>query len=127
MITKTMLKGFRVDFKEAVSNLESKYGIRVELNTIRYGESYFKVTLTATEVSEDGIKKVDTSEFDIYKQLLGLNGNIGDSYINEIGKRFTIVELKPRSRKYPVIVKDESGKQWKISVSTVNYFMGRIQ
>lgn len=54
-IDKANLQSFRRDFKNAVKDLEAKYGIQIELQGITYDSDSFKATMRADNLSENGI------------------------------------------------------------------------
>jgi len=120
MFQKTELSLFRKDFGEAVKELEKKYGVKLELHAITYGDIEFHAKLTATKVGETGEKKVDTSAFEWMKELIGFKGNLGDSYTDYKGITYTVCNLDPKKPKYAVLLKASNGKTYKSTVSMVN-------
>jgi hypothetical protein len=123
MITKDELKMFRKDFDVAVATLGKKYNVKVELGSISYDEESFRSRITCTKVTESGEKKVDTSRFDLLKNIYGLKADIGDKYSNWKGITFTIYDIDPKKSKYPVLVKGSDGKNYKASVDMINMHM----
>jgi hypothetical protein len=119
MFTKTELKAFRQDFANTVKDLEKKYGVKVELGSISYGETDFHTKMTCTKTSSDGKKKVDTVEFELLKGLLGFKGNIGDKYVSK-GITFTITGLDGKKPKFPVLIEGSNGKKYKATVQSAN-------
>ena len=56
----------------------------------------------------------DRVEFALHAHLFGLTeDDFGKGFMSPRGDRFTLVGLKPRNRKYPVIGKDSSGRRFK--------------
>lgn len=49
------LQSFRKDFKNAVKDLEAKYGVRIDLQGITYNADSFKATMQVDNLSENGI------------------------------------------------------------------------
>ena len=49
------LQSFRKDFKNAVKDLEAKYGVRIALQKITYDANSFKATMQVDNLSENGI------------------------------------------------------------------------
>lgn len=119
MFTKTELKAFRQDFANAVKDLEKKYGVKVELGNISYGETEFHTKMTCTKTTNDGKKKVDTKEFELLKDLLGFKGSIGDKYVSK-GVTFTITGLDAKKPKFPVLIEGSNGKKYKTTVQSAN-------
>lgn len=54
-IDKVSLQSFRTDFKNAVKDLEAKYGIRIDLQGSTYNANYFEVKMRVDNLSENGI------------------------------------------------------------------------
>lgn len=49
------LQLFRRDFKNAVKELEAKYGVQIDLQKITYDANSFKATMQVDNLSENGI------------------------------------------------------------------------
>jgi|WetSurSiteA1Bulk_404760.scaffolds.fasta_scaffold00214_17 hypothetical protein len=120
MITRNELKIFRKDFESAVESLENKYGVKIELGAISYGEDSFHGKMTCTKVNANGEKKVDTKFFELYKSVYGLKANIGDSYTDYKGVTYVIYDVDPKKPKYPVLLRGSDGKTYKSTVDGVN-------
>ena len=54
-IDKASIQSFRKDFKNAVKDLEDKYGIQISLEGSTYDSDFFKVTMRVDNLSENGI------------------------------------------------------------------------
>ena len=54
-IDKVSLQPFRRDFKNAVKDLEVKYGVQIDLQGITYDANSFKATMRVDNLSENGI------------------------------------------------------------------------
>ena len=120
MITRDELKAFRKDFDTAVATLGKKYDIKIELGGISYDALSFHGKVTCTKLSETGEKQVDIKRFNLLKNLYGLKADIGDKYTDWNGKTFTVCDFDPKKSKYPVLIMDNNGKQYKTTVASVN-------
>ena len=108
-----MLKAFRVDFAEAVAALETQYKCKIALGNITYDAQSFRSKLEVVMQNEDGV--VETKEridykshcrlFDLKPEWLGRSFAIND-------KTWTVVGLKPRATKRPVVVQAADGKEY---------------
>ena len=124
-MTKNELKSFRTDFTVAVSALEKRFGVKIELGNISYNQTSFTTRLTCTNLAENGEKAGNAEMFNMYKTLYGLKANLGDSYKDYKGLTYTIMDINPRRTKYPLVVKCSDGKRYKVSVDMVNMYMSR--
>lgn len=125
MFQKAELNLFRKDFQEVVKGLEKKYGVKLELHTISYSDIEFHTKLTATKLGEAGEKQVDMKMFNMLKQFLGFNGNVGDTYTDFRGITYTIRDLDPKKAKYPVLLTGSDGKSYKNTVESANRMLAR--
>lgn len=52
---------------------------------------------------------------------MGIQLELGDEFKYD-GKTYTIVGLKPRSKRYPILAKCSDGKTYKLTVELVNMY-----
>ena len=82
------VKNFRVDFENAVAELQKKYGVNIKLGTIRYNSTEVRFKVTAT----DGIPTQKLSKEDF---------NIGDivtiNHKSVVGKKFLIEKIMSKN------------------------------
>ena len=124
-ITRDEIKKFRTEFENAMKPLETKYNMKINLGSISFSQLEFHTKMTCTNLDEKGEKRVDEKFFDIMKDFLGFEGNLGDSYRGLNGITYTIVDLDSKKHKYPVIIKGSDGKQYKNTVASVNAMLKR--
>jgi hypothetical protein len=124
MFTKPQLQNFRTDFEKTVKELEKKYSVKIEIGSISYSDNSFHTKMTCTSTTEDGKKIIDTSKFEMYKELFGLKANLGDTYTTK-GITFTIYDIDDRKSKYPVLTMGSDGKRYKAPVDYVNHMVGK--
>ena len=92
---------------ETLENWSRQNGVEMTKCGMRYGDGDFNLSLkfdllNFTGKSED---EIQLERFTSWKK--------GDE-INIFGKNYTIIGFKPRSKRYPLIVRDENGRQGKI-------------
>lgn len=122
---KNKILRFRGDFAKAVAGLEKEYGIKIRLGNITYTNIEFHGKLTCSEINPDGKIKVDTSAFEYEKNLIGLNGNIGDKFFVQ-GHTFMIDHIDLKKRSYPVIAtRIPDGRSFKFRTEVVNDYLKR--
>ena len=112
-IQKAMLQTFRVDFAEAVAALETQYHCKIALGNITYDAQSFRSKLEVVMQNEDGV--VETKERIDYKShchLIDLKPEWLDRSFIANGKTWTVVGLKPRATKRPVVVESAEGGQY---------------
>ena len=109
MIDKELLKEFREDFKQAVLELEDKYGFVIDLEQIKYGTTSFEGTLKVTEgESHEAVYRKDFAA--ICSKYGFQESDFGKSFISS-GKAYTIIGLMPNRKKYPVLVRQRDGSK----------------
>jgi len=89
-ITKETLNQFRKDFATSVKDLESKYGIQINIGNIRYDKSGFKSNFEVKNLDvETGAPVI--SQIDEYRATMMLSNIKEVLKHGVIGKKFTTV------------------------------------
>ena len=110
------------EIESAIKSIAEKYGLEVKLGSTRFTNSNFTTKLQVATVGEGGITmSKEATDFNRYKTILGINMELGQEF-QRSGKTFTIVGLKPRSKKYPILAKCSDGKTYKLPVDLVNMY-----
>ena len=108
------LKNLRKDIDAALSNVASKYGIKLEAGSARFSDTNVTFKLEASTISSKG--NVETKGAvalkTFYPQFVGLKVTLNN------GHRGTVIEYHSRKHKYPFIVKIGS-KRFKVPESLV--------
>ncbi len=113
-MTKENFKAFRKDLKTAVAELEKKYGIVIGTGgSISYTDNSFSMKLTVTNGTDASeAEKIEFANNIYAVASYGLTEkDYGRKFTNAKGK-FVLVGIKPRSRKNPLIIRDENGTQY---------------
>ena len=121
--TKQNASILRDEIVEALKIVGAKHDVAFSLGTIRGSASSIRVTLecASTNGVQDGEDPVMKNAFMKNCFMFNLNKeDFGKEFVME-GKKCKIVGLKPKSRKYPVIVKCSDGKMYKFSAQDVKY------
>ena len=125
------LDKFRKEFNELFKPLAEKFGAHIKLGTQTWGENEFTARLTVTDTSnlKEGQSPRDKKLEDDYKkhcEIYDLKPEwFGKSFIAQ-GKTLTIVGLKTRASKRPVVVKDEDGNGYVFPVESVKLRMNAV-
>ena len=104
---------FRKEFNEAVKPLAEKFGAHIKMGTQTYNGNEFTARLTVTDTSslKEGQSPRDKKLEDDYKnhcQIFNLKPEwLGKSFSGQ-GKTLTIVGLKTRASKRPVVCKGKN-------------------
>ena len=119
MIGRSGAKLMRVEMREALNKIGEKYGMAFEIGRITFTDNSIKASVEAVLTSAPGESKmvVDFRE-NCYKHNLKPS-DLGRTFTNTRLERFTIVGLKPRNRKYPIIGQRSDGKQFKFTSHAV--------
>ena len=110
------------ELEAALKQVAEKYGLEVKLGNTRFTSDNFTTKVQVATVGEGGITmSKEATDFNRYKTILGINMELGQEF-QRSGKTFTIVGLKPRSKKYPILAKCSDGKTYKLPVDLVNMY-----
>lgn len=110
------------ELEAALKQVAEKYGLEVKLGNTRFTGDNFSTKVQVATVGESGITmSKEATDFNRYKTILGINMELGQEF-QRSGKTFTIVGLKPRSKKYPILAKCSDGKTYKLPVDLVNMY-----
>ena len=113
-------KLMRVEMQEALDNIGKRYGMAFEIGRITFDDNSIKASVEAVLTTAPGESKMAV---DFRKHCFKHNLNpsdLGRTFTNTRLERFTIVGLKPRNRKYPIIGQRISdGKQFKFTSHAV--------
>lgn len=110
------------ELEAALKQVAEKYGLEVKLGNTRFTGDNFSTKVQVATVAEGGITmSKEATDFNRYKTILGINMELGQEF-QRSGKTFTIVGLKPRSKKYPILAKCSDGKTYKLPVDLVNMY-----
>ena len=123
MFNKANMKHVRAELEKALAEFGEKFDVSINVGTIRYSEDSFNCKLNAARVvegmsfRENEIAKAWVEN--VYRFNLSADA-FGQKFIMD-HEIVTVIGLKPRNSKYPVIVKTEHGdKQYKLSVRHFN-------
>lgn len=100
------IKMVMVDVKMVLNEIGQKYGITFKTGNIGYSPADFKVTLNIQLAASAEDSTAVAKRQAQLSQIIGFSENIfGRIVISNTGQRFTIVDIKPRKSKYPIVGK----------------------
>lgn len=115
---------FRTDFKNAVTELEQKYGLSITLKGIRYDYQSFTSTIDAVrvDVNTDDPDAVDRARFNRHvNSVPGVSEAHFGRQFDNFGELFRIIGLKPKATKYPIIAeKLDNKKRYKFPLKVIH-------
>ena len=118
-ITRKDVKKLRVEMDEALQAVGEKYGLKLETGNISYNDCGFRAKVTASIIDEDGVDKAAKREWDLYAGQFGLKSEWFGKEFNSQGRTFTVVGIKPRARKMPVVAKNGDGSLYKFRAAAL--------
>ncbi len=126
---KSTVRGVIDDMEAALAEVALKHGIKLKRKGCSYRANQCPVPFEfhIERVAADG--NVETPESETYKLRCGRYGLkpewLFQRFTNYAGKRMQVVGLKPRRRKYPVLVEADDGKRYKMTAAEVQGHMER--
>ena len=114
-ISRESLRSFREDFRSAVSELEEKYGVTIQLGNISYDESMFSARLEVKNSRDP--EEIAEKDFDRdvwkYEHLGFREGMYKRVFIGADGDQYTIVGFNTRASKSALhIVRVRDGRRF---------------
>ena len=119
-VGRPVAKLMRAEMKEALDIIGEKYGLAFSLGRITFDDISFRVSVEAglTATPGEPMMAIDFRKHCIKHGLVV--SDLGRTFTNTRLERFTIVGLKPRNRKYPIIgQRITDGKQFKFASHSV--------
>lgn len=113
---------FRKSMKEAVKKVEEEFNVEIDFGNISYKDKEFTIKTT---VYNDTIEERRKSEYLSYCGIYGLEeADFGKEFMFK-GKKTWIIGFDPKRRKFPIIVKDEAGREFLITIDGVKQCLGK--
>jgi hypothetical protein len=121
------LKLLATEIEEAVQSVAKKHGIQIKRGRGVYGGSNASLKLELAVVGKGGQAQTrEAEDFKRYASVYGLKAeNLGAEFTDFDGEVYTITGLKPRSRKYPILVERVDGMGFKMPAERVKVGLAR--
>lgn len=102
-LNKNNLKSIETEIKQAIAEIESKYGIQARFVGGRYTDKLATMKLEVSVLDESG-KAFDkyAEQYNQYKGLYGFTQSLGDMFTSN-GRTYKLTGLNRRNSKYPVL------------------------
>jgi len=121
MINERKINSIQSKIKAAIAQIEKEENVKISFGNISYNSAYYtsQIKVSTLEKSEK-VKGV----YESICRSLGFTQDIVGMSFTHGGLTHEVIDIKTRNRKYPVITKTKSGKQYKFGVSTVKRAIG---
>lgn len=107
--------------KQALLEIEKSENIKFEFGSTSYNIAEFTINLRGkTNEKDEKVEKVYQS----ICQRLGFTQNVLGMSFESGSKTFTVVDIKTKNFKYPIIAQDKAGQRYKYSVSSIKRLIG---
>lgn len=108
----------------ALNDMAAKFGLAVSRGSGSYSESSYTMKVVFSIVRDGKVVSPSVEAWNTYHDLYNLPKNaLGKSILFQ-GRPYTIEGLSPRKSKYPVNVKRNDGKEFRLTVSSVRAALG---
>lgn len=123
--TKKEFNDFRKEIKNAVKDVEKKFGVEINFENISYDadNTSFTVKTIVYNGDKDSVKK---KEFETLAPLYGLEASDYNREVVYNGEKMRIAGIDTKRRKYPIIMKKENGQGLLFTESGIRQLLGRI-
>lgn len=112
------MKIFRLNFKNAVKDIEKLHGISIDLGNITFFENTLRTKLEVTNI-DSTLDNIEQAKFASQCTRYGFTENDYNRTVTIGRSSYKLVGFKPVNRKYPCIVENHKGryKMTKLQVS----------
>ncbi len=124
---KECLRALRPRIEEALEALGQEFNIQLSLGSATYRGSNATFKLELAEKTAGGeVQTKEMADFKAYAWMYGLKPEHLHETITYAGNEYTIVGLKQRSPKYPLLGRAEDGKTYKLPIQAARSLTGNI-
>jgi len=121
MINEKKIDTVQAKIKAAIAQIEKEENVKISFGNIRYNSAYYTSQLKVSTLEKnEKVKGV----YESICRSLGFTQDVVGMTFTKGSTQYEIIDIKTRNRKYPVIAKTKSGKQYKFTVSTVKSLIG---
>ena len=126
MLTSQKLETIRKDMKMALSMVEATHNLEFNIGKITYSSHTFRVSLEAA-IGKNG-EEANLAQTKWDKECYGFGLTRADygKRFESNGKFYTIVDIRPRATKRPIVVKDDQGTEFIIRAEIVKTALTRM-
>jgi hypothetical protein len=123
---KESCKDLRDKIMMHIADLAAAEGIAIQYRGGRFTSTTFTMKFEAILKNSSGVLlSKERENFTRYAPLSGIQAQYLDSEIVHLGETYIIIGWNPKSRKYPVLVKEKkSGQQYKMNAKMISQIIG---
>ena len=103
-----------------LEKVAKKYGVHVERGRGTFTGPNFDIKVKFSTVSDGAVQTKERQDYERFHASCGLPGDLLDGQFVYNNKVYTVIGLKPRSKKYPVLAEREDGKVFKFGANFIN-------
>jgi len=121
-MNRQLVKELRDALQEALASVEEEHNVKVHVGNASYSNSNATFKVEVADIVEGNVITKEVSDFKKYANLYGLIAeDLGKTVKNFNGEKYKIAGLKPRSKKYPIIMEQVgTGTSYKFSEKVVS-------
>ena len=120
MINESKIRKVQEKIKAAIAKIEQEENVSIVFSSVKYNSAYYSTTMKVQTLEKS--EKVNSIYEAICRQL-GFTQNIIGMKFAGHGGEMTIIDIKTKNRKYPVIAEGKTGT-FKYSVDHVKRLIG---
>jgi hypothetical protein len=120
MITESKIKKVQDKIKAAIAKIEKEENVSIGFSSIKYNSAYYSTTMKV--LTTEKCEKVSSVYESICRQLGFTQNVVGMKFQGNSGE-MTIIDIKTKNRKYPVIAEGKTGT-YKYSVDHIKRLIG---
>ena len=127
MLTSQKLELIRKDMKTALSMVEATHNLQFNIGKITYSSHTFRVSLEAA-IGKNG-EEADLARTKWDKECYGFGltrADFGKRFKSHSGKMLTIIDIRPRATKRPIVVVDDEGNEFITRVEQVKTALNKL-
>lgn len=115
------LPSFRLEIEQALAAVEAKHNVKFELGRITFTDNNFRTKLECTTTADRSGNTVDPRQvkFDANSWRYNIAKDAFGKTFSKGGRKYKIVGLNPRAKKYPLNCEAPNGQQWKMPISSL--------
>lgn len=108
-MTRTNIKMFRMNFSNAVKDLEKLHGVQIDLGNITFNDTSLRSKIEVTNI-DSTLDNVEQAKFESQCSRYGFKEDDYNRTVNIGRKSYKLVGFKPANTKYPCIVENQNGR-----------------
>tara|TARA_Y100000034_G_scaffold44047_2_gene53987 strand:- start:492 stop:869 length:378 start_codon:yes stop_codon:yes gene_type:complete len=123
-ITRPLLRELREEMADALAGVARKFDVSIEVGTASFQSTNATFKVHVVPNNADGSESsIDGENFKRHAASFGFQPTDLGRKFHSMGTFYTIVGLKPKSWKRPILATDSRGKTYKFTAETAKKFV----